>query len=138
MRWKTNKQGVDMNRSRCLLGEGAMRAGGAHAIDGMVSTQFDKIWRGCADRFKKGGGKRRYKKQFKSNNYGRILLPVSDGDANRMGDDGGNGDAKGVNCFDSPIASSARSRISSAWPSRVRSESVPVRDSRAVVGTWIP
>lgn len=66
--------------------------------------------------------------------------PPWDGDATRMGDDGGNGDAKGVNCFDSPIASSARSLISSACPSSmVRSESVPVRDSGpAAVGTWIP
>ena len=55
-----------------------------------------------------------------------------------MGDDGGNGDAKGVNCFNSPIAISARSRISSAFPSTGCSELVPVRDSGAVVGTWIP
>lgn len=78
------------------------------------------------------------KKQFKVNNYHRTLLAASDGDATRMGDDGGNGDAKGVNCFSSPIATSARSRISSACPSVGRSGPVPMRDSGALAGIWIP
>lgn len=100
-----------------------------------AQSHFDKVGRGYADRFEKN---KQNRKQFKINNYGHILSPASDGGANRMGDNGGNGDAKGVNCFNSPIAASARSRISSACPSMDRSESLPVRDSETVAGTWNP
>lgn len=75
------------------------------------------------------------KKQFKINNYGRILLPASYADATRIGDNGGKGDAKGVDCFSSPIASSARSRISSAFPSVGSSGSVPLCGSVPVART---
>lgn len=123
--------------------------GGAHAIDEMVSKQlrhFDNVRKGF------GFARRQIRKKTKKTIQEAIqnkkiraiscYRPPSDGDANRVGEDGGSGDAKGVNCFDSPIATSARSRISSACPSRARSESAPVRDSgaaaAAAVGTWIP
>lgn len=79
---------------------------------------------------------RQDEKQFEINNCGHVL--PSGEDPTRIGDDSGNGDAKGVNCFNSPIASSARSRISSAFPSTDCSKSAPVRDSGTVLGTWIP
>lgn len=99
-----------------------------------IQTSFDSV-RSVHRHISENGHN---KKQFKVNNYRNTLLPASDGDATRMGDNGGNGDAKGVNCFSSPIATSARSRISSACPSVGCSGSVPMRDSGALAGIWIP